>query len=71
VRHGRVVQTGPKVKTWDSPGKVKAHLKLAATYEDEPSEIVRKAGAEGNVVIEYELVERRRIPVEEFLNGKA
>lgn len=61
-------QGNRKAKTWEKPAHVKTHLKLAASYKDDPSEIVRLADAVGNVVIEYELVERRRIPVEEFLS---
>lgn len=57
-----------KAKIWSEPAHVKTHLKLAGSHRDTMQEMIRKAGAEGSVVIEYELVERRRIPVEEFMD---
>lgn len=55
-------------KVWHSPAHVKTHLKLASSFRDSPEEMARRAGADGDVVIEYELREVRRIPVEEFLS---
>jgi hypothetical protein len=66
-RHGHQVRVGPKAKVWDSAAKVKNHLKLNSDHRDSVDDIVRKAGAEGSEVVEYELVERRRTPVKEFL----
>jgi hypothetical protein len=57
-----------KVKTWSQASHVKSHLKLASNYSDSLEEMVEKAGAVGDEVVEYELVERRRIPVKEFLS---
>lgn len=54
-------------KIWHSPAHVKTHLKLASTHRDSPEEMARKAGADGDVVVEYELREIRRIPVTDFL----
>ena len=64
-----------KVKTWNKPGHLKNHLKMAgslgggSSYRHTPKALVEHAGLTGAEVVEYELVEVRRIPVEEFLRG--
>jgi hypothetical protein len=56
-------------KVWTSSAAVKNHLRVGAHWSDSVKEVVRKALAAGSEVVEYELVERRRVPVEEFLEG--
>lgn len=60
-----------KAKTWEKSSHVKNHLKLAGHYSDGPEEIVRKADAEGSVVVEYRLVEVGRTPVVDFLREES
>jgi hypothetical protein len=64
---GGKASSSQRLKTWNRPAEVLNHLLLHAHYSDTPREIVRKGDLEGCMVVEYELVERRRIPVEEFL----
>jgi hypothetical protein len=59
--------SGPKF--WRTPSHVKNHLKLASGHRDSAAEIVDNAGAKGAVVVEYDLVEVARTPVEDFLDG--
>jgi hypothetical protein len=56
-------------KFWKRASHVKNHLKLSSTHRHTPEEVVRNAGVEGAVVVEYGLVEIKRTPVEDFLSG--
>lgn len=60
--------TSKKGKVWSLINHIKSHLRHIEHYDYEEKKRVSDLPLlKGAVVIEYELVEKRRIPIEEFM----
>lgn len=66
---GKKGAAGSRGKLWPTSAEARKHLMLGSQWNSSLEEVVETAGAQGCDVIEYELVEVRRIPVREFLGA--
>lgn len=57
-------------KVWVRVSDVRNHLKVGASYKDDIDTILRKAGAEQDEVVEYELREVSRVSTREFMEKR-
>lgn len=64
---GRTGKGSPK--TWRTKGHLKSHLRVNSHWDNTIQEVVENAQAGGSEVVEYELREVRRYPVEELFDG--
>lgn len=63
-----VFPSSKKGKLWNLKSHIKNHLRILEHYDYAQHKMISDADKiNGSIVIEYELVEKRRIPIEEFM----
>lgn len=69
LRGGGYDGRGPR-KLWKSAADLMRHFRLTGYWDDSPEELVRKAGAKEDTVIEYRLHEVSRVSALEFVRSR-